>query len=103
MIGQIKKNEYTTYAVYHIASEGDTYDLDTELKGTNKLTQMTDGLITEDGCIASVKLPTRLKGEKTRELNLRHANALEELANALLASASNLRDPNFIYEDELSE
>ena len=103
MIGQIKKNEYTTYAVYHIASEGDTYDLDTELKWADKLTQMTDGLITEDGCIASVKLPSRLEGEKIRVANLRRAEALDKLAEQIKCRADSLRRTNIIYEDELSE
>ena len=47
--------------------------------------------------------PTHLNGENTRAENIRHAEAIDRLADQIKDFANMLRKPDIIYEDELSD
>lgn len=100
MIGKIKENEQVKYVVLHMASEGNTLTDEMQYDWWDKLAKMSDGNATVDGLIGAVWAPAHLNGENTRAENIRHAEALDQLADQIKDFANMLRDPDVIYEDE---
>lgn len=101
------KYRRNNYIVFHIASVGDIFRdealHESILRWLDLLEEVSNGDAAVCGTLDCVWTPAHVDGEKTRAYNIRWAEALDELAKKTREFADELRDPDFIYEDELSE